>query len=154
MCNKREIIHQRFVLTCQLRHHGLMWRICDWYPHPMYVDIQCGAVITRSIFSQIFHKIHPKARPLRRGMGCLLWIQHLIDILPQFLQLLFWYLTILDRLITAFDCISYPKSINVYPNQHIHMAPHIRGNLICRSNQEPKSNVSVMFVLCCIQGWF
>ena len=33
------------------------------------------------------HKRHPIARPLGRGMGCLfLWIQHLIDILPEFLQ--------------------------------------------------------------------
>ena len=31
------------------------------------------------------HKIHPIARPLGRAMGCLLWFQHLIDILLQFL---------------------------------------------------------------------
>ena len=31
------------------------------------------------------HKRHPKTRPLGRGMGCLLWIQHLIDILLQLL---------------------------------------------------------------------
>ena len=31
-------------------------------------------------------KRHPIARPLGRGMGCLLWIQHMIDILPEFLQ--------------------------------------------------------------------
>ena len=31
------------------------------------------------------HKRHPIAHPLGRGMGWLLWIQHLIDILPQFL---------------------------------------------------------------------
>ena len=30
------------------------------------------------------HKIHPIVRPLGRGMWCLLWIQHVIDILPQF----------------------------------------------------------------------
>ena len=29
------------------------------------------------------HKRHPIARPLGRGMGCLLWIQHVIDTLPQ-----------------------------------------------------------------------
>ena len=34
------------------------------------------------------HKRYPIARPLGRGMGCLLWIQHLIDILPQFLSFL------------------------------------------------------------------
>ena len=32
------------------------------------------------------HKRHPIARPLGRGNGCLLWIQHLIDILPQSLH--------------------------------------------------------------------
>ena len=34
------------------------------------------------------------ARPLGRGMGCLLWIQHLIDIMSQFLQLSMQNLTI------------------------------------------------------------
>ena len=34
------------------------------------------------------HKRHPIARPLGRGMGWLLWIQHLVDILPPFLYLL------------------------------------------------------------------
>ena len=31
------------------------------------------------------HRGHPIARPLGRGMGCLVWSQHLTDILPQFL---------------------------------------------------------------------
>ena len=53
------------------------------------------------------HKKHPIARPLGRGMGCILWIQHLINILPRFLWLLIQYLTILDRVITVLDCISY-----------------------------------------------
>ena len=34
------------------------------------------------------HKRHPIVRPLARSMGCLLWIQHLVYILPQLLQLL------------------------------------------------------------------
>ena len=51
------------------------------------------------------HKGHSIARPLGRGMGCILWIQHLFDILPQFLQLFMQYLTILDRVIVALDCI-------------------------------------------------
>ena len=51
------------------------------------------------------HKRHPIARPLGRGMGCFLWVHHLIDILPQFLKLFMQYLTILDRVITALDCI-------------------------------------------------
>ena len=32
------------------------------------------------------HKRHPIAWPLGQGMRCLLWIQHLIDILPQLLN--------------------------------------------------------------------
>ena len=51
------------------------------------------------------HKRHPMARPLGRGMGCLLWIRHLIDIMSQFLQLLMQNLAILDRVITALDCM-------------------------------------------------
>ena len=47
------------------------------------------------------HKRHPIARPLGRGMGCILWIQRLIDTLSQFMQLFMQYLTILDRVITA-----------------------------------------------------
>ena len=38
-------------------------------------------------------------------MGCLLWVHCLIDILPQLLQLYMQYLTILDRVVTALDCI-------------------------------------------------
>ena len=51
------------------------------------------------------HKRHPMARPLGRGMGCLLWIQHLIDIMSQFLQLLMQNLAILDRVLTALDLL-------------------------------------------------
>ena len=54
------------------------------------------------------HKRHPIARPLWWDMMCLLWIQHLIDILPQFLQLSMKYLTIFDRIIMAFDCTMNP----------------------------------------------
>ena len=40
-----------------------------------------------NFLTNMIHKIHPIARLLGRGMQCLLWIHHLIDILPQFLQL-------------------------------------------------------------------
>ena len=46
--------------------------------------IQCSAFIKRSIFSHI-HKRHPMTHPWGRGMGLILWIQYLIDILSQFL---------------------------------------------------------------------
>ena len=47
----------------------------------------------------------PKVYPLGPGMGCVLRIQHLVNILLQFLQLLMQYLTVLDRVLTALDCI-------------------------------------------------
>ena len=37
-------------------------------------------------------------------MKCLLWIQHLIDVPPQFLLSFVQYLTIVYRVITALDC--------------------------------------------------
>ena len=49
-------------------------------------------------------KRHIIAHPLGLAMGCLLQIQHLIDILPQFLKLFMYYLTILDRVITVLGC--------------------------------------------------
>ena len=48
-------------------------------------QIQCDAVITRSIFKKDIHKRHSIARPLGLGMGCLLWVQNVIDILHLFL---------------------------------------------------------------------
>ena len=52
------------------------------------------------------HKGRPIARPIGRRMGRRLWIQHLIDILPlAFIQ----YLTIWDRVITAFYDINTPS---------------------------------------------
>ena len=67
------------------------------------MGLQCGAVITRSFFFTNIHKRHLMARPLGGGMGCCLWVQHLIDILPQCLQLFVQYLIILDRVITALN---------------------------------------------------
>ena len=58
-------------------------------------------------FLKNIHKRHPIARPLGRGMGCLLGIHHLSDILPEFLQSFMQYLAILDRVITALDCNIY-----------------------------------------------
>ena len=39
------------------------------------------------------------------GLGCLLWVHYLFDILPQYLKLFMQYITILDRVITALCCI-------------------------------------------------
>ena len=59
------------------------------------------------LFFQIIQKRHPISRPLGRGMGCILWIHHLIYILSEFLLSFMQYLTIWDRVITALHCISY-----------------------------------------------
>ena len=67
-----------------------------------------------------FHKRHPIARPLGRAMGCLLWIQHLFDILPEFLQSFMQYLIILDRVITALD---YILGIQSWP---LHLYSHFQ----------------------------
>ena len=56
-------------------------------------------------FLRNIHKRHPIARPWGRGMGCRLWVNHLIDILPEFLQLYMQYLIISDRVIAALNCI-------------------------------------------------
>ena len=53
------------------------------------------------------HKRHRITRPLGRDMECLLWIQPLIDILSQILQLFTQYLTILDCVITALDYVLF-----------------------------------------------
>ena len=87
------------------RHHRC-WRI--W---PNQIRGKWGLSTVRCRYNAVnfitnSHKRHPMARPLGQGMGCLLWIQHLIDIMSQFLQLLMQNLTILDRVIKALDCIS------------------------------------------------
>ena len=45
---------------------------------------------------------HPIARPLGRGMGFLLWIQHWYS--AEFLQSFMQYLIVLDRVVIALDC--------------------------------------------------
>ena len=71
------------------------------------------------------------ARPLGWGMGCLLWIQHLVDILPQLLQSFMQYLIILDRVITALDCILYAILCYTAPNTHhcIKTTGHMMGDM-------------------------
>ena len=66
------------------------------------------------------HKRHPIAHPLGQGMGCLLLIQHLIDILPQFLQSLMQYHTILDHITMAPDCmLRHVKVFTNVPSPHL-----------------------------------
>ena len=80
----------------------------SWIPQKLkrstLIQVICGAIITQSISSKILKQRHPITCPKGWGMGCLLLVQHLFDILPQFLQLLIQYLTTLDYVITALDC--------------------------------------------------
>ena len=76
-----------------------------------YTHIMCPRTV-RCRYNAInfltkIHKRQPRARPLGRGMGCLLCIQLLNDILPRFQQLFMQYLIILDLVIAALDCILY-----------------------------------------------
>ena len=64
------------------------------------VRCHCNAVQ----FLQNIVKSHPIACPLGRGMGCLLSVQSLIDILSLFLQWCVQCDVILDHVITALDC--------------------------------------------------
>ena len=62
--------------------------------------IRCSAVITLSVCSKLYTK-----STNGRAIECLLWIQHLLDILPEFLESFMHYLTILDRVVPILDCI-------------------------------------------------
>ena len=55
-------------------------------------------------FHQNHHNRHPIARPSGRGMGCLLWVQALIYVLPLSLKCCMHYRAILYRVITAIHC--------------------------------------------------
>ena len=73
----------------------------EWFPNTVWCRYN-----TVNFIKNIY-KRHPISRPLGRNMGCLLWIQHLIDILLQFLQQLMQCVTELDRVITALDCTHF-----------------------------------------------
>ena len=68
--------------------------------------LQSGAVYNAVKFLQNAHKRHPIAHPLGQDIRCILWAQTLIYSLPQSLQWWIQYHIILDRIITALDCIS------------------------------------------------
>ena len=74
------------------------WMSCIWHN-------TMGCHYNAVNFHPNSYKRHLIARPLGRGMGCLLWIQHLINILPEFMQSFMQYLTILDRVLTTLNCI-------------------------------------------------
>ena len=70
--------------------------------HTIFCQIPCDAVyIHKNI-----HKAHPIARPLGQGIGCLLWIQPLMYVLPQSLSCHVQIHVMLDRAMKVLDCIS------------------------------------------------
>ena len=71
---------------------GWQWNIVPW----RYNSVN---------FLQNSHKRCSIARPLGRGMEWLLWVQTLINIPPQSQQWCMHYHVILNRAITASDCI-------------------------------------------------
>ena len=73
--------------------------VFEWYD----CYLQCGAVITRSIFSK-FLTIDPLISPLY--LGCLLWLQIPFYVLPQQIENCMWYHIVLDCVTTALDCIT------------------------------------------------
>ena len=58
-------------------------------------------------FLHIPHNRHSIARPLGRGMGCLMWFSCLSHVLLLSVQRCVWNRDKLNRVITALDCISY-----------------------------------------------
>ena len=90
-----------------------------------YSNVQCRYNAVN--FLKNIQKRHPLARPLGRGMGCLLWIQHLIDVLSEFLQSFKQYFYILDRVIAALDCMWYSSmhlQCGQWSSKHLENASH------------------------------
>ena len=67
-------------------------------------SIQCGAVITRSVFFQNLHSRHTLTGPWGRDMGCMLWFYCLIHFQPLLSPCRRQYRDKLDRVIMALDC--------------------------------------------------
>ena len=70
-----------------------------------HVNIPWDAVVTRSIFFQILQNIYPRARTCWQNIGRLFRVQSLIDVLLLPMQYCMKYHDILDRVITAPECI-------------------------------------------------
>ena len=104
---------QFLILSHKLRRTNFPY---DYYQLP---TIRKRALYTvRCLFNAVnfltnIHKRHPIACALGRCMWCLLCSQHLINILPEFLQPFMQYLTTLDRVLTALDCINKYISIHM-----------------------------------------
>ena len=73
-------------------------------------------------FPQILKKVI--ASPLERGIGCILWVQTVVYTLPQSLQWYMQYHVILDRIITALDCMPlYYNTLTTHFDKAHHHLP-------------------------------
>ena len=92
------LCHQVSSSNCveNIRHvfYGVFWDMNDRYSvHNCALATGSNSNLWNTVrcrynavnFRTNIHKRHPIAHPSGWGMGCLLWIQHLIDMLPQFL---------------------------------------------------------------------
>ena len=112
---KKKVQITRYLLSIRISYVGFcisILFILNGNKDTMFQDakarlfkVQCSAIITWSVFSQIFTE-DTHSSPVMWRYGVSLWIQHLIDILPQFQQLVMQYLAILDSGIMALNCIT------------------------------------------------
>ena len=86
-----------------------LWNAISPLGSVRYSTIQVRCRYYTVNFRQNIHNRHPIARPSGRGMGCLLWVWSLIQVLLLLLQWRGQYRDKLDRVITALDCICYEQ---------------------------------------------
>ena len=99
LCYKVEYIQMIFsiILQCHFSGSGVTVWLTRCLPRQSWHTVRCRYNAVNFLIN--IHKGHSIACSLGRGMGCLLWIQ------PQFMYLFMQYLTILDRVIAALECI-------------------------------------------------
>ena len=99
----------KFLQNPHYRQRGVFCEFTIWFLICCcYRIVVCNTVRCRRDavhFPQNINERHPIALPSGRSMGCLLGVQLLIDIQPQFLQWYVQYHAVLDRGITALECI-------------------------------------------------
>ena len=77
---------------------------CHGFHVPLWYTYTVRCRYNAFNFHQNHHNRHPIARPSGRGIGCLLWVQALIYILPLSLKSCMHYRVILHRVITVVHC--------------------------------------------------
>ena len=101
-----------------------MTQVLRWYIMMNHDAVILGRHRGRCCYNTVnflinIHKRHPIGRPSGRAMGCLLWVQPLLDVVPDFLQLFMQYLTTLDCVLTALNCIVFHKYISVFKHMSV-----------------------------------